>query len=71
MEYNGLVNVIYVMVLCVTFMLILMFPGISFELWQHSIKKWSVFKTVRLQRKSRQAEEKLKKYIEIDMTRLR
>lgn len=70
MEYNGLVNVIYVMVLCVTFMLILMFPGISFELWQHSIKKWAVLKAVRLQRKSRQAEEKLKKYIEIDMTRL-
>ncbi|MDH5201679.1 MAG: hypothetical protein OEW69_00240 [Nitrospirota bacterium] len=71
MEHNVLINLSYIIALSVTFMLILMFPGISFEIWQRPLKKWTVFKTVRLQRKSRQAEEKLKKYIEIDMTKLR
>jgi hypothetical protein len=71
MEHNISINLTYVVAICITLTVVLMFPGVSLELWQLPMKKWKLYNAMRLSKKSKRAEEKLKKYCEIDLTKLR
>jgi hypothetical protein len=50
---------------------IFMFPDISFLLWKGLLRQWTLRRDKMMLRRSRRAEEKLKKYWEIDIRRLR
>jgi hypothetical protein len=49
--------------------LVLMFPGISLELWRIPMKRWEMYKAKILNRRSKRSEEKLRRYYEIDLTK--
>lgn len=70
MEHN-VMNLTFALAICMIMTLVLIFPGISFEMWRLPMKKWEMYKRRRLTKKSKLAEGKLKKYLEIDMTKLR
>lgn len=71
MTHDVLINLAYVVAICTTLTVFLMFPGISLEIWTLPLKKWTTYKVKRLARRRKYAEDKLKKYWEIDMTKLR
>lgn len=71
MTHYVLINLAYVVAICTTLTVFLLFPGVSLEIWTLPLKKWTTYKVKRLARRRKHAEDKLKKYWEIDMTKLR
>ena len=53
------------------FIMFLMFPDFSLLLWKSIIKKWTLTEEKIMTKRTRTAEEKLKKYWEIDMRKFK
>lgn len=53
------------------FIMLLMFPDFSLLLWKSIVNKWALAGEKLMIRRSRTAEEKLKKYWEIDMRKFK
>jgi len=53
------------------FIMLLMFPDFSLLLWKSIIKKWTLAEEKIMTKRTRAAEEKLKKYWEIDMRKFK
>lgn len=72
MEHK-VINLTFVLTMYLIMTFVLIFPGIVFfEVWRlPSFEKWKIYKKRRLIKKSKLAEEKLKKYLEIDITKLK
>ena len=60
-----------VLIVQVVFIMLFMFPDFSFILWRSLMKKWTLTEEKRILKRSRTAEEKLKKYWEIDMKKFK
>ena len=60
-----------VLIVQVIFIMLFMFPDFSFTLWRSLMKKWTLTEEKRILKRSRTAEEKLKKYWEIDMKKFK
>jgi len=69
--YGNAADLRSVLLVCMTLMSILMFPGISSGLWKTLNGKWIMQRAGRLFRKKRERGEKLKKYCVIDMRKSR
>ena len=55
----------------IAFILLLMLPDFSVIVWKSLMKKWTVHQWKLLMRRNRETEEKLKKYWEIDLRKLK
>ena len=53
------------------FIILFMFPDFSLILWKGLMKKWTLTEEKRLLKRNRAADEKLKKYWEIDMRKFK
>ena len=53
------------------FIMLLMFPDLSLILWKSLMKKWTLTGEKIKMKRTRAAEEKLKKYWEIDMRKFK
>lgn len=55
----------------IIFIILFMFPDLSLILWKSIMKKWSLTGEKIMMKRTRAAEEKLKKYWEIDMRKFK
>lgn len=55
----------------IIFMMLFMLPDFSSILWKSLVKKWDLAGEKMMTRRARAAEEKLKKYWEIDMSKFK
>jgi len=55
----------------VIFIILFMFPDFSLLLWKSIIKKWTLTEEKIMMKRTRAAEEKLKKYWEIDIKKFK
>ena len=69
--YGNAADLRSVLLVCMTFMSILMFPGISSGLWKTLNGKWITHRERRLCRRKRENQGRLKKYCVIDMRKFR
>ena len=53
------------------FIMLLMFPDLSLILWRGLMKTWTMTNAKMIMKRNRTAEEKLKKYWEIDMRKFK
>lgn len=53
------------------FIVLFMFPDFSIILWKNLMKKWALTGEKRIMKRNRAAEEKIKKYWEIDMRKFK
>lgn len=53
------------------FIMLFMFPDFSLILWKNLLKKWTLTEEKMMMKRSRTAEEKTKKYWEIDMRKFK
>jgi hypothetical protein len=60
-----------VLIAQIIFIMLLMFPDFSLLLWKSIIKKWTLTGEKMMTKRTRAAEEKLKKYWEIDMRKFK
>lgn len=55
----------------IIFFMLFMFPDFSLLLWKRMIKKWTLTEEKMMLKRTKTAEEKLKKYWEIDMRKFK
>ena len=55
----------------IIFIILFMFPDLSLILWRSIMKKWTLTGEKMMMKRTRAAEEKLKKYWEIDMKKFK
>ena len=55
----------------IIFIILFMFPDLSLILWRSIMKKWTLTGEKMMMKRTRAAEEKLKKYWEIDMRKFK
>lgn len=60
-----------VLIVQTIFIMLLMFPDLSLILWKNLMKKWTLTGEKIIMKRTRAAEEKLKKYWEIDMRKFK
>jgi len=60
-----------VLIVQTIFIMLLMFPDLSLILWKSLMKKWTLTGEKIIMKRTRAAEEKLKKYWEIDMRKFK
>ena len=60
-----------VLIVQTIFIILFLFPDFSFILWRRLMKKWTLTEEKRIMKLNRTAEEKLKKYWEIDMRKFK
>jgi len=60
-----------VLIVQTIFIMLFMFPDFSLILWKSLIKKWTLTEEKMMIKRTRAAEEKLKKYWEIDMRKFK
>ena len=60
-----------VLIVQTIFIILFLFPDFSFILWRRLMKKWTLTEEKRIMKRNRTAEEKLKKYWEIDMRKFK
>ena len=71
MTHEIMTNVISLCSIWIILTVFLIFPHISFQLWQIPLKKWLLYKAMIQERKSRRSEEKLQNYQQIDLRELK
>jgi len=60
-----------VLIVQTIFIMLLMFPDFSLVIWKSLIKKWTLTEEKMVMKRTKTAEEKLKKYWEIDMRKFK
>ena len=60
-----------VLIAQIIFIILFMFPDLSLILWRGLMKKWTLTTEKMIMKRSKAAEEKLKKYWEIDMRKFK
>ena len=60
-----------VLIAQIIFIMLFMFPNLSLILWKSLMKKWTLTGEKMIMKRTRAAEEKLKKYWEIDMRKFK
>lgn len=60
-----------VLLIQTVFIMLFMFPDFSLILWKNLLKKWTLTGEKRIMKRNRAAEEKIKKYWEIDMRKFK
>jgi hypothetical protein len=68
---QGINNYSSVLIVQTIFIMLFLFPDFSLLLWKSLIKKWTLTGEKRIMKRNRTAEEKLKKYWEIDMRKFK
>ena len=68
---QGINNYSSVLIIQTILIMLFMFPDFSCILWRSLMKKWTLTEEKRILKRSRTAEEKLKKYWEIDMKKFK
>ena len=53
------------------FIMLFLFPDFSLTLWKNLMKKWTLTEEKIIMKRNRAAEEKIKKYWEIDMRKFK
>ena len=66
-EYGNAEDLRSVLLICITLMMFLTFPGISLPLWKTLSRKWAAHRSKKICKRKKGSAEKLKKYWEIDM----
>jgi len=65
------INYSSVLIAQIIFIILFMFPDVSFILWRSLMKKWTMTGEKMIIKRNRAAGEKLKKYWEIDMRKFK
>jgi hypothetical protein len=60
-----------VLLIQTVFIMLFIFPDFSLILWKNLLKKWTLTGEKRIMKRNRAAEEKIKKYWEIDMRKFK
>ena len=60
-----------VLIAQIIFIMLFMFPDFSLILWRSLMKKWTMAGVKMMMKRNRAAEDKLKKYWEIDIRKLK